>query len=110
MPPLIKLAFPEQPPKTPWITLPECTHARVVNVVYEVDRPAEGKPGYFDIWLAKGYLDSRGEFREAPGVPGIHVQIIAAEALAQVDTPSFEEQVAGMLCKTGVVLGALREE
>jgi hypothetical protein len=65
--------------------MPRCTHARVVNIQYEVERPAENKPGYIDVWLAKGFIVD-DQFREAPGVPGINVRLEI--------TPRFVEEFA----------------
>lgn len=63
---LIRLTTPET-----WGTF-TLTHAKLCRVDYEVQRPPDEKPGWVSLWYAKGYMEA-GVFREAPGVPGVHV-------------------------------------
>jgi len=69
---LIELATGEAYPVNPGI-FPAITHARIVNLNWEIGRAAEAKDGWIEIWIAKGYLMADGDIRffEAPGLAGI---------------------------------------
>lgn len=69
---LIRLANVEQ--YTDSEIFPDITHARIVNVKFEVARPFNNKEGFVDVWIAKGYLKN-GIFYEAPGYPGVNIVI-----------------------------------
>lgn len=102
---LIKLANPEQPLEF----MPPVTHARVVNVTYEADRAIESKPGYVEVWLAKGFIIN-GRFREAPGVPGINLTLpLDSDGAQHFGLLEFESVVAKMLINLGKIEGDLGE-
>lgn len=72
---VIELTTPEEYPINP-DSFPVISHVRVVNFTYEIDRVAENKDGYVDVWVAKGYLGGPDvTFFEAPGLEGINYKI-----------------------------------
>jgi len=88
---LIELATGEVYPVNPGI-FPAITHARIVNLNWEIGRAAEAKDGWIEIWIAKGYLMADGDIRffEAPGLAGMNIKILDPQL------PDVITQITGM--------------
>ncbi|RLC88900.1 MAG: hypothetical protein DRJ03_01275 [Chloroflexi bacterium] len=102
--------YPVHPDKYPTIT-----HARMAFVKAEISRPYDQREGWITIWLAKGYLCSLGFFHEAPGFPGVEVNLQEADMMAIAQIPceadsmmiQFTKIVLQYLIDTGYVSGTV---
>ncbi|MHA1368148.1 MAG: hypothetical protein ACTSRA_00345 [Promethearchaeota archaeon] len=58
------------------------THVSICNITIEESRPWANKLGYFDIWLAYGYLRSDGHMVE-PEYNGLNIIISEKDELSE---------------------------
>ena len=56
--------FPEE--------FPPITHMKVASFAWEVGAPGDMKPPRLTVWFSKGFLKD-GQFRAAPGYPGVEL-------------------------------------
>lgn len=68
---LIQLGLPEYYPNYPNY-YPTITHAKVVSRKHEVARLGDDKIGYYDLWVAKGFIPNGCGMHEADGFKGLH--------------------------------------
>lgn len=76
---VIELSVPE--------SVPAQTHVKICSWIFEVARPAFGKDGFVDIWLAKCYEDEAGNFVE-PEVPGLNIKVEGEDYDALIAIPT----------------------